>query len=241
MRQRRDRQGLALEPRQGIRIRRERLRQHLDRHLALQLRIPRPVHLSHPARAQRRDDLVGPEARSGRQRHLAARDELLEPRVLAQRDRSWGRSSASRARGSTGSSAAARAGRAPSPARRRACRSARAGAGSTGRCTASFETGASATPRSPSRIASSFRPEVRQRQAEEAVTLGVIGRRAKLLLEGLPRLLGVGAYVCRVALQAHRPERGRGPRSPRSSSNALGVSRSRSSRCSSSSTQTRSQ
>ena len=61
MRQRRDRQGLALEPRQRVGIRGQRLRQDLDRHVASQLRVPRPIHLSHPARAQRRQDLVGPE------------------------------------------------------------------------------------------------------------------------------------------------------------------------------------
>ena len=124
MRQRRDRQSLALEPRQGIRIRRERLRQNLDRHLALQLRIPRPIHLSHPARAR--------GARRSRRTRGACRPpaSLALPRRASgtagscAADRSWGRSSASRARGNTGSSAAARAGRAPSRARRRGCRSA---------------------------------------------------------------------------------------------------------------------
>ena len=43
--------------------------------------------------------------------------------------------------------------------------------------------------------------EIRQREAEKDVTLWRLGRRAKLLLEGLPRLLGVGVHVCRIALQ----------------------------------------
>ena len=42
-----------------------RSRQHLDRDFAPQPRVPRPVDLPHPARAQRRDDLVGPEAGPG--------------------------------------------------------------------------------------------------------------------------------------------------------------------------------
>ncbi len=43
--------------------------EHLDRDLAAELGVLRPVHLTHPARAQRRDDLVGSEAatRRGRQ------------------------------------------------------------------------------------------------------------------------------------------------------------------------------
>ena len=51
MRQRRDRLRLALEPRQRVGIGRDRLRQHLDRHVAVELLVPRPVHLAHPARA----------------------------------------------------------------------------------------------------------------------------------------------------------------------------------------------
>jgi hypothetical protein len=39
----------------------ERLRQDLDRHFALERGVPRPVHLAHPARAKRREDLVGPK------------------------------------------------------------------------------------------------------------------------------------------------------------------------------------
>ncbi len=42
MRQRRDRQGLPLEPRQRVGIRGQRLRQHLDRHVALSASSPAP-------------------------------------------------------------------------------------------------------------------------------------------------------------------------------------------------------
>ena len=44
-------------------------RQDLDGDLALQSRVPRPVYLSHPAGAERRQDLVGPEASPGGKRH----------------------------------------------------------------------------------------------------------------------------------------------------------------------------
>ena len=49
-----------------------RVGQHLDRHVALEPRVPRPVDLAHPARAERRDDLVGTEA-SSRRRGMSAR------------------------------------------------------------------------------------------------------------------------------------------------------------------------
>ena len=57
----RDRQSLALEASQGIGICGERLWQNLDRHVAIELGVPRPVDLPHAARAERRQDLVGAE------------------------------------------------------------------------------------------------------------------------------------------------------------------------------------
>ena len=57
--------GLALEPRQRIRIVGHPFRQHLDGDRPLETRVPRPVHLSHSARAERRQDLVGAEAGTG--------------------------------------------------------------------------------------------------------------------------------------------------------------------------------
>ncbi len=76
MRQRRDRQSFALESRQGVWISAERLRQDLDRHIALQLRVPRPVHLSHPAHPDGREDFVGTEACSGWKCHPTWRETL---------------------------------------------------------------------------------------------------------------------------------------------------------------------
>jgi hypothetical protein len=70
MRKRGYRLRLALEPRERVRIARDRDRQHLDRNLALELRVPRPIDLPHPASAKRRQDLVWAEASSGCQGHL---------------------------------------------------------------------------------------------------------------------------------------------------------------------------
>ena len=58
--ERREQLGLALEARQALGVRRERGRQHLDRHVAVELRVGGAIHLAHPARAERRDDLVWP-------------------------------------------------------------------------------------------------------------------------------------------------------------------------------------
>jgi hypothetical protein len=61
----RRRAGLLLEAEASRAILGDGLRQHLDRDLAAELRVPRPVHLAHPSRAERRDDLVRPQAGSG--------------------------------------------------------------------------------------------------------------------------------------------------------------------------------
>ena len=70
--QRGHRAGLALESLEPFRARRHLRRQHLESHVAAELRVPRAVHLSHPARADRREDLVGPEAGAGRKCHRVA-------------------------------------------------------------------------------------------------------------------------------------------------------------------------
>jgi hypothetical protein len=58
------------------------LRQHLDRYCPFEPGVPRPVHLAHAARADRRDDLVRSEARSGNQGHgVCGRD----PAIIARR------------------------------------------------------------------------------------------------------------------------------------------------------------
>ena len=60
---------LTLEPRETVRVGRERGREDLDRHLALQLRIRRPIHLPHSAHTNLGGDLIGSEAATGCQRH----------------------------------------------------------------------------------------------------------------------------------------------------------------------------
>ena len=57
----------ALKTREPIGIDRERRRQDLDRDLALEFRVGRPIHLPHPAFPDRRGDVVDAEARAGSQ------------------------------------------------------------------------------------------------------------------------------------------------------------------------------
>ena len=58
MRKRRDRLGLALEPRQRRRIVRNRGREHFDGDITIEARIARAIDLAHPAFAQLRQDAV---------------------------------------------------------------------------------------------------------------------------------------------------------------------------------------
>jgi hypothetical protein len=67
--QRRQHLRFATEARQTIRIVGDRRQQHLDRHVAIQLRIARAIHLAHPAGTERRHDFVGTEFRSRREAH----------------------------------------------------------------------------------------------------------------------------------------------------------------------------
>ncbi len=60
---------LLFEPPQPIRVLRQRLGQDLDRHLSPEPRVPRPVHLAHPARSEGRNDLVRTEPGPRRQGH----------------------------------------------------------------------------------------------------------------------------------------------------------------------------
>ena len=69
MRERRDRLRLPLEAGERVGVGGEALREDLDRDVAVEPRVARPVDLPHPARAERRQDLVGSEARAGRKRH----------------------------------------------------------------------------------------------------------------------------------------------------------------------------
>ena len=61
MRERRDRLRFALEAGQPVGIGCNRLREDLDRHLAVQFVIPCAVELTHSAGAERRNDLKGAE------------------------------------------------------------------------------------------------------------------------------------------------------------------------------------
>ncbi len=64
--------GLTLEARAAVGVLGEVRGQDLDGDGAVQARVARAVDLAHPARAKGREDLVGTEARSGRERHSAA-------------------------------------------------------------------------------------------------------------------------------------------------------------------------
>jgi len=64
--------GLALEALQPLGLTGQRLGEDLDRHLATQPRVESAVDLTHPAGAERRHDLIGPEPIPWLQRHLDA-------------------------------------------------------------------------------------------------------------------------------------------------------------------------
>src|SRR5438093_2704493 len=60
---------LALEARGALGIRNERIGQGLDRDVATKPRVARAIHLAHPARANRLQDLVGAKPRARTERH----------------------------------------------------------------------------------------------------------------------------------------------------------------------------
>src|SRR5215469_9215110 len=60
---------LLLEPAEPIGVLRIRRRKDLDRDVALQPPVARPVNLAHASCPDGRKDLIGPELRSGLQRH----------------------------------------------------------------------------------------------------------------------------------------------------------------------------
>ena len=70
--QRREDLRFALEAREAIGIVRERVRQDLDRDVAIQLRVARAIDLAHAACADRGDDFVDAEARAGGEGQVAA-------------------------------------------------------------------------------------------------------------------------------------------------------------------------
>jgi len=63
--ERRERLRFAREPHQPIRIVRKRVREDFERDLAIELGIARPIHLPHPAFADRGRDRVDGETRAG--------------------------------------------------------------------------------------------------------------------------------------------------------------------------------
>jgi len=54
--------GLTLEAREAVGIGCELVGEHLDRNVAIELRITRPIHLAHAARTERFDDFEGAES-----------------------------------------------------------------------------------------------------------------------------------------------------------------------------------
>jgi hypothetical protein len=59
----------SLEPRQAIGIPRQRIGEDLDRDVAIQPRVPRTVHLAHPACTKHTDDFVLSKPEPGGERH----------------------------------------------------------------------------------------------------------------------------------------------------------------------------
>ena len=59
----------TFETGETIRIGRERRRQYLQRDVTTQFRVARPIDLSHPARAEQRQDFVRADSRSGGDPH----------------------------------------------------------------------------------------------------------------------------------------------------------------------------
>jgi hypothetical protein len=68
--------GFATEARDPIGIVDEGRRQGLDRDVAAEPRVVRPVDFTHPPGAERRDELVRPEARAHEERHLRRRSRI---------------------------------------------------------------------------------------------------------------------------------------------------------------------
>jgi hypothetical protein len=65
MTKRRGGAGFLFEARQARGVGTERLGEDLDRHLPAKTGVAGAIHFAHPSRADERDDLIGPEARSG--------------------------------------------------------------------------------------------------------------------------------------------------------------------------------
>ena len=64
--------GLALEPRKAFGVGSKDLGQNLERDVTIEAAVAGPVHFAHSTRAQRRDDLVRPDACARRKAHAVA-------------------------------------------------------------------------------------------------------------------------------------------------------------------------
>ena len=58
---------LALEAQHAFSIARKHFRQDFQRHVTAKARVPRAIHLTHPARANRTQDLIGSQSNAGGQ------------------------------------------------------------------------------------------------------------------------------------------------------------------------------
>ena len=67
MAERRERLGFPLEARQAIRVLREGVGQHLDRHLSPEVRVGRPIHLTHAAHTDLSNHFIWADASAGLQ------------------------------------------------------------------------------------------------------------------------------------------------------------------------------
>ncbi len=67
--ERRQNFGFPLKSKPAVRILSEGLRQHFQRHVALQLGVAGAVHLAHAARADGREDFIGAESVTYREGH----------------------------------------------------------------------------------------------------------------------------------------------------------------------------
>ena len=84
--ERRQRLGLALETRQPLGVAGNRRRQRLQRDVAAQRRVARPIDLAHPAGAEQGQHLVRSDAGADLNRHAGMADDTRSGRNTAARD-----------------------------------------------------------------------------------------------------------------------------------------------------------
>ena len=74
---------LPRESAEGVRVLAVTRRDDLERHLAAEARVPRPVDLAHATGPERGEDLIGSEAGSGRDRQPPAPSHLVNHSTIA--------------------------------------------------------------------------------------------------------------------------------------------------------------